>query len=271
MSKRRNRIEGQFAPRPIGMLESPAYRAMSLSGHRVLSHVEVEHAHHGGKENGRLPVTFDQFVEYGLHRHSIGPGMRETVALGFLVITEKGRAGNAEHRSPNKFRLTYRHAEGISGDGSHEWRSIATIEEAEAIADAARKAKAPKKTKSQCRKVPAFSDKNRHRNVNSPVPKTGTMSAAKTGTTSISRDIQAQSGCEARPFQGAVASSPTTHDRTDIVQDRVAHRLRAHGGWSVMMDLPAAELDRLVELEAAGNLGDEDIHAALLAMRRGAA
>ncbi len=271
MSKRRNKIEGQFAPRPIGMLESPAYRAMSLSGHRVLSRVEIEHAHHGGKENGRLPVTFDHFVEYGLHRHSIGPGMREAVALGFLVISEKGRAGNAEHRSPNKFRLTYRHADGISGDGSHEWRSIATLEEAEAIADAARKAKAPKKTKTQCQKVPAFSAKNRHRKPNSPVPKTATISPAKTVTTSISRDIPAQSGCEARPLQGAVASSPTTNERTDIVQARVAHRLQRHGGWSVLMEMPSCEVDRLVALERTGELGEEHLVAALNASRRGAA
>jgi len=29
------------------------------------------------------------------------------VALGFVEITEHGRAGNAEHRTPNKFRLTH--------------------------------------------------------------------------------------------------------------------------------------------------------------------
>jgi hypothetical protein len=35
--KRRNSISGQFAARLIEMLESPAYRALSRSGHMVIS------------------------------------------------------------------------------------------------------------------------------------------------------------------------------------------------------------------------------------------
>jgi hypothetical protein len=110
--------------------------------------------------------------------------MREAVALGFLEITQKGRAGNAEHRSPNLFRLTYRSADGIPGDGSHDWRRCKSREEAEVIAADARKNKAQKKTKTQCRKMPVFGDKNRHRNAKFPVPKTGTTDVAKTITTS---------------------------------------------------------------------------------------
>jgi hypothetical protein len=137
--KRRNAISGPFVPRLIEMLESPAYRAMSLSAHRVLSRIEVEYGHHGGNENGKLPVTFDQFVEYGIDRHAIAPATRELDALGFAVVTERGRAGNAEFRTPNLFRLTYLPAEGIDGDGSHEWRRIDTMEQAIATAKAARK------------------------------------------------------------------------------------------------------------------------------------
>jgi hypothetical protein len=114
------------------MLESPAHRVLSLSGRRVLDRIEIEHANHGGNENGNLPVTFEHFCEYGMHRHSVAPGMREAVALGFLVVTKKGQGGNAEFRSPNRFRLTYRHAPGIPGDGSHEWRRISSMDEAEA-------------------------------------------------------------------------------------------------------------------------------------------
>jgi hypothetical protein len=52
MSKRRNRINCQFAARPIEMLESPAYRVLSLSAHRVITRIEIELAHHGGNDNG---------------------------------------------------------------------------------------------------------------------------------------------------------------------------------------------------------------------------
>ena len=50
--RRKNRISGQFAVRLIEMLESPAYRALSVSAHRVISRIEIELASHGGNDNG---------------------------------------------------------------------------------------------------------------------------------------------------------------------------------------------------------------------------
>lgn len=265
MKRRHNKISGQFSARLVEMLESPAYRALSLSGRRVLDRVEIEHAHHGGTDNGRLPVTFDHFVEYGMHRHSIAPGIREAVALGFLEITEPGRAGNAESRAPNRFRLTYRYADGGQGDGSHEWRRIQSLDDAEQLAHAARKAKAPKKTKNQCRKMPAFGDKNRHRTSKSPVTKTGTKNAAKTATTSISRDIAEETARDARPSKGAQSSglavpvstgSPPDSapaEWTEVIQNRVATKL-GKPGWSILMGLSSDDLDMVTELERRGEL-----------------
>ena len=147
--QRRTAIGGQFAPRLIEMLEAPAYRVLSLSALRILDRIEIEHAHHGGTDNGKLPVTYDDFEKYGIHRHAIGPAIREAVALGFIVITREGRAGNAEWRIPNLYRLTYRFAEDVQTKTgcSHEWRKIETIEEAKRIAKTARLAK-PEKNKS---------------------------------------------------------------------------------------------------------------------------
>jgi hypothetical protein len=136
-SNRRTKIEGQFSPRLIEMLESPPYRVLSLSAHRILDRLEVELGHHGGADNGRLPCTYDHFEEFGIERHSIGPAIRECVALGFLEITEHGGGGNAEFRSPNLFRLTYRPT---AGEPTHEWRSIETTEQAELIRRSARAA-----------------------------------------------------------------------------------------------------------------------------------
>jgi hypothetical protein len=123
-------IGGQFAPRLIEMLESYAYRALSLSAHRVLSRVEIELARHGGNDNGNLPVTYADFQAYGIDRHAIRPAINEAIALGFLEITECGTAGNREFRSPNKFRLTYRPAKGIPNDGSHQWRHFGSMDDA---------------------------------------------------------------------------------------------------------------------------------------------
>jgi hypothetical protein len=156
--RRRTSIAGQWVAHRIDMIQSPAWRALSLSARRVLDRIEIEHAAHGGAENGRLPVTYDDFVRYGIHRHAVAPAIREAVALGFLKIRESGRAGNADFRRPNIFELTYLPTQIAATD---DWAKIAE-EVAEVIAVAARSA-VSKKTENQCRKTPSFGDGNRHR------------------------------------------------------------------------------------------------------------
>jgi hypothetical protein len=134
MSK--NKINGVFAPRTILMLQSPAMSALSLAGRRILDRIEIELANHGGRDNGRLPVTFANFDKFGIHRMAIGAGIREACALGFIELTRPGRSGNGAHRTANLFRITYRNAGGKPP--TDEWRRIETIEEAAKIARNAR-------------------------------------------------------------------------------------------------------------------------------------
>jgi hypothetical protein len=218
--KKRNKISGQFAARLIELLESPAYRVLSQSAHRVLSRVEIELAHHGGNDNGRLPVTFENFENYGIDRHSIAPALRECVALGFLVVTEPGRAGNAEFRSPNLFRLTYKHCKGLPGDGTHEWRKIATIEEAQALARRARPTPSRNKNTSggKCRKSVG---KSPIENVRTPVgnPPT-TPIPEKSPPLSISPggiDVLNESGSRSAPLRSAVASEPLPNAELSVL------------------------------------------------------
>jgi hypothetical protein len=124
-----------------------------------LDRLEIELADHGGKDNGRLPCTFADFERYGIDRHAIAPAIREVVALGFVEVTEAGRAGNAEFRKPNLFRLTYRPTKYAP---TEEWSKI-TEEEAFIIARAAR-APRTSKTKFQWGKTPCFGGENPHRN-----------------------------------------------------------------------------------------------------------
>jgi hypothetical protein len=127
------------------MLESPAYRVLSLSARRVIDRIEIELARHGGNDNGRLPVTKEDFVAYGIHHDGVAPAIREAEALGFIRITERGRGGNAEHRQPHLFYLTFAHGRGSRAEPpTHDWRKIKTVEEAEAIAKAARENKDPR-------------------------------------------------------------------------------------------------------------------------------
>lgn len=134
---KRNKIDGAFAWRKIEMLEAPAFRVLSLSGHRVLARIEIELSAHGGKDNGKLPVTFTDFEAYGIERHAIGPAIRECEALGFLEISERGFAGVGEFKRPSTYRLTYRHLD--RAEPTDEWRRIKTMEEATAAARLARK------------------------------------------------------------------------------------------------------------------------------------
>jgi hypothetical protein len=137
MSKRRrSKIQGQFHARTIEMMESPAYRVLSLSAHRVLDRICVEYAHHGGTENGRPPVTFDDFVDYGIHRHAVAPAIRELEVLGFIEITQRGKPSAGTFRWPNYFRLTF-----VNPEPTNEWKAIKTMEEAKMRADMARSAR----------------------------------------------------------------------------------------------------------------------------------
>jgi DNA-binding FadR family transcriptional regulator len=138
---KRTKIQGQFIATPADLVSSPAIRVLSLAAHRVLRRIEAEHAAHGGAENGQLPVTYDDFVRFGVHRHSIRPAINELVALGLIEITDKGRAGNAEFRRPNKFRLTYL---STARDGpTNEWSKIESLEAASEIAREAREKTKP--------------------------------------------------------------------------------------------------------------------------------
>src|SRR6516164_9557882 len=101
-------IKGPWVPHKIEMMESPAWQVLSLSGRRVVDRIEIEHGHHGGNDNGKLPVTFDNFEDFGISHKSVAPAIREVVALGFAEITRRGRPSESDFgRHANHFRLTY--------------------------------------------------------------------------------------------------------------------------------------------------------------------
>jgi hypothetical protein len=193
MTKRKNnQIDGQFNARLITMLESPAYRVLSLSARMVLDRLFIELAHHGGNDNGKLPVTYEHFVEYGIHRHAIGPAIRELVALGFIEVTRKGKAGTGGHRYPSLFGIVCINSKS-SPNPTHPWKRIKTIEEAKASAKKARSAKnaRPKNKSPVPESITGTSAGIHHYNGDFPVPESITTSPVPESiTTSISRDEQ---------------------------------------------------------------------------------
>jgi hypothetical protein len=135
--KRKNWIGRQFAPRPIEMLESPAMRVLTLAERRGLDRIEIEHAHHGGAHNGKLPITYADFERFGLHPNAVAPSVRALATLGFIEVTRKGYGGAAEVRAPSLYRLTYRPAWNATrrdGDGTHEYLALAPQSDSRALA-----------------------------------------------------------------------------------------------------------------------------------------
>jgi hypothetical protein len=109
-----------------------------------MSRIEIELRHHGGRDNGKLPVTFQDFVDYGIHKDSVAPALRELEAIGIIRI-QHGRAGNAEHRTPNLFFLTFANErDGKRNPPPHDWRKVETIEQADELVRTARAAKNPR-------------------------------------------------------------------------------------------------------------------------------
>ena len=268
LGKRYGVFVDHFSIGSHAMLEAPAYRALSLSARRVLDRVEIELGHHGGNENGRLPVTYENFENYGIDRDSIAPAIREAVGWASLEVTERGRAGNAEWRRPNYFRLTYKPAKGLPDYGTNEWRRFRTIEEARAAACVARET--PAKTKSQYGFLPKAGGEIRTEDVVS-IPGKPPLHAKveKPPLLSISRvGVMAEPDREARPSGSAEASDPARLEDTAVVQNRIAMRIGLDG-WVALGNLPDNELERLTELERAGNLTDEELALVVAAARLG--
>lgn len=114
---RQNRIDGQFIAHRVELLESAAWASLSLAARKVLDRLEIEMAHHGGKENGNLPCTYADFERHGIRRKSIAPAIGELETAGLLRVTYRGRGGNATFRQPSRYRLTY-----VGSDATDEWR-----------------------------------------------------------------------------------------------------------------------------------------------------
>jgi hypothetical protein len=224
--KRRNRINEQWSSRVISMLESPAYRVLSLSAHRIIARIEIELAHHGGNDNGHLPVTFEDFIEYGIHHNAIAPALREAEALGFIRVTERGRGGNAEYRQPNKFYLTFAYGRGSNATPpTHDWRKIKTEDEALQIARAARENKDPRAVQFAERRAKKI--KNRYRDpIVAPHPET---------SVEIAKSPQPETGSTASPRKPVRLSI----SRVGAADYPRARSTQAYAGYSLELRLMA--------------------------------
>jgi hypothetical protein len=91
-----------FVMLPQSLLQSYAWRAASRACRQVIDRICIEHMAHAGTHNGKLVVRKVDFLEYGIGNDQIAPAQREACALGIVILTKRGRAGNAEHRAPHQ-------------------------------------------------------------------------------------------------------------------------------------------------------------------------
>ena len=120
------------------LLTSPAWRALTENGRKIIDRILIEHMVHGGGENGNLAVTYADFVAHGIRRNSILPAICETEALGLIERQAGLRARSQFKGSPQRFRIAWLPtSEGKAA--SSGWRAIRTLREATEIVTAARK------------------------------------------------------------------------------------------------------------------------------------
>jgi hypothetical protein len=283
--RRKTQIEGAFSWRLVEMLESPVMQVLNQSEHRALMRLEIELGHHGGTENGKLVVTFKAFKDFGIDRQGVAPSLRVLIALGIVEKTRQGSGGRTEYHEASQYRLTYRHTD--AQNPTNEWRRVKTLDEAMEIAATARKAKDPEAVARSLKGAKKLSS-----GVAKPQIPGGRNHRSAPGRKShpsiyISGVDTEQTGCEARPLKGAVASSPSSNQATtwlqiasaplalpttrlDILQSRVAAKL-GEDGWSILQDLNPEDLKSLLAIEDQGSLDDVGLNLIRLQHMRGAA
>ena len=116
----------------LSMMESEAWRAMSGNARLVVDRIKIEHMHHGGTENGNLPVTYDNFEDYGVRRKSISQAIKQAQALGFIDVIEKGQKSYGASRRPALYGLTSLPRSDRT-PASNRWKLIKTNEQVKAI------------------------------------------------------------------------------------------------------------------------------------------
>ena len=99
------------------LIASRAWRGRSINLIRLMERLELEHMAHAGKENGRLKVSYSQFVEWGIGRRLISAAIKEGGDLGFIEV----EPGLKIKEVPNKYGLTYLATNRRIETGATEW------------------------------------------------------------------------------------------------------------------------------------------------------
>ncbi len=103
----------------LEVLESNAYRSLSVNARRAIDRLIVENGRHNRLENGELRVSARQFHEWGVTKDCLTPAIRELEAKG-LIVTRPGEATGVL-LPPLIFRLTFYGT--LDNPPTNDWRN----------------------------------------------------------------------------------------------------------------------------------------------------
>ena len=103
------------------LLNSVAWRSMSVNCHKLIDRLLLEHCNNAGLENGSLICTYNHFQEYGLTRNMIRFAIEEASFLG-LVKHQRGERVFAKNQ-PNSYRITF-YGTSEARDPTNEWKRM---------------------------------------------------------------------------------------------------------------------------------------------------
>src|SRR5262249_7833066 len=118
-----------FVMHRVAMLESAAWRALTLASRLLLDRLEIENARNAGTRNGDLVASYDDFLEHmGRKRpHAVAAAIKEVVRLGFVGVVQRGQWNDGRDRRASRYRLTYLPTgEKLEIPPTDEWRSSLT-------------------------------------------------------------------------------------------------------------------------------------------------
>jgi len=104
------------------VLDSPGYRALSITAQRILTFLLSEHLSHGGKENGRLMCPYNQLVRMGCSRHAIAPAIDELERFGLVKFTKGDRLGGRP--GATRARITFYTVDGKMASATNDYKRI---------------------------------------------------------------------------------------------------------------------------------------------------
>jgi hypothetical protein len=120
--KPKTEIGEPFVALRRSMYKSKVFRALSPWAQILLRCLEDKHLETGGKENGRLSVSYTDFEAWGIRRASIPDLLQEVIDFGFVKKIKKGWF-SPERKYKSEYLLTY--VEDAYGNKpTDEWRNV---------------------------------------------------------------------------------------------------------------------------------------------------